>query len=112
MPASWRPSRGQGYELDEILALAGTDRMTIPAPLLEKLAACEEEVPRKLEPESAAVSDEPLIGNGMIEEKEFRFLMTMDTCGNDKLAEGLRAFVEETEKLDQVIRGRIRDFQK
>ena len=27
MPASWRPSRGLGYELDEIIALAGTDRM-------------------------------------------------------------------------------------
>lgn len=29
MPASWRPSRGPGYELDEILALAGTDRMYV-----------------------------------------------------------------------------------
>lgn len=112
MPASWRPSRGPGYELDEILALAGTDRMTIPAPLLEKLAASEETVPRKLEPQSAATSNEPLVGNGKIEEKEFRYLMTMDTCGNDKLAEGLRAFVEETEKLDQVIRQRIRELKK
>jgi hypothetical protein len=30
MPASWRPSRGKGFELDEIRELAGTDRMTIP----------------------------------------------------------------------------------
>ncbi|KAL3905303.1 MAG: hypothetical protein SGPRY_010960, partial [Prymnesium sp.] len=35
MPASWRPSRGKGFELDEIKALAGTDRMTIPPALLE-----------------------------------------------------------------------------
>ena len=27
MPASWRPSRGPGFELDEIRALAGADRM-------------------------------------------------------------------------------------
>lgn len=29
MPASWRPSR-PGEELDEILALAGVDRLTPP----------------------------------------------------------------------------------
>ena len=40
MPASWRPSRGadvDGSDVDEILALAGVDEMTIPAPLLESL---------------------------------------------------------------------------
>eukprot|EP00978_Attheya_sp_CCMP212_P026096 scaffold85134_cov51-Attheya_sp.AAC.10 len=42
MPASWRPSRGasiEGSDVDEILALAGIDEMTIPAPLLESLNA-------------------------------------------------------------------------
>ena len=108
MPASWRPSRGSGFELDEILALAGTDRMTIPAPLLEKLAASEETVPRQLEPTSAAKSGEPLVGNGKMDEKEFRFLLNMDGCGNDKLAEGLRAFIGETEKLQAAIEGKVR----
>ncbi|KAH8099244.1 sedoheptulose-7-phosphate:D-glyceraldehyde-3-phosphate glyceronetransferase [Aureococcus anophagefferens] len=40
MPASWRPSRGTGdpaFAVDEILALAGTDRMTIPPAFLDLL---------------------------------------------------------------------------
>ncbi|KAL3898030.1 MAG: hypothetical protein SGARI_006774, partial [Bacillariaceae sp.] len=40
MPSSWRPSRGPGAagsDVDEILALAGVDEMTIPPTLLEAL---------------------------------------------------------------------------
>ena len=103
MPASWRPSRGAGFELDEIQALAGTDRMTIPAPLLEKLESCVEPLPRVLTPEGGMASDEEVLGNGMLDEKEFRYLLNMDGCGTDKLAEGLRAFIAETEKLEEVI---------
>lgn len=55
MPASWRSSTGEDM-LDEIRALAGTDRMTIPPPLLEQLAACEDPLPRVLEPSAAAAS--------------------------------------------------------
>ena len=107
MPASWRPSRGPGFELDEIIALAGTDRMTIPAPLLEKLAASEEPLPRQLEPTVAASTGEPLVGNGKLDEKEFRYLLNMDGCGTDKLAEGLRAFIGETEKLEAALTSKV-----
>jgi transaldolase len=105
MPASWRPSRGSGYELDEIRALAGTDRMTIPPPLLEKLAASNDTLERKLSPEN--VQPIPLVANGKMDEKEFRYRLTMDGCGNDKLAEGIRSFVELTEKLDAAIREKV-----
>jgi len=110
MPASWRPSRGAGggFELDEIIALAGTDRMTIPAPLLEKLASCTEKVPKSLDVESASKEEEEeLIGNGMMDEKEFRYLLNMDGCGTDKLAEGIRAFIGETEKLEKAITDKV-----
>ena len=106
MPASWRPSRGPGFELDEILALAGTDRMTIPAPLLEKLAASKEPVERKLDPTNVPKMD--LIGNGKMDEKEFWSRLDMDSAGTEKLAEGIRAFVGETEKLEQVITDKVR----
>jgi len=112
MPASWRPSRGSGYELDEIRELAGVDRMTIPAPLLEKLASCEEPLPQKLNVEDAKKSGEPLIGNGRIGEKEFRYLMNMDGAGNDKVAEGIRAFIGETEKLELAITEKVQAFVK
>jgi transaldolase len=109
MPASWRPSRGPGFDIDEIQALAGTDRMTIPAPLLEKLEATSEVLPRSLDPEIAKTScDDEEVGNGMMDEKEFRYLLNMDGCGNDKLAEGLRAFIAETDKLEKVILDKVR----
>jgi transaldolase len=108
MPASWRPSRGAGYDLDEIQALAGTDRMTIPAAFLEKLAASQEPLPRKLDLATAKASGVPLIGNGKMNEKEFRYRLNMDGCGTDKLAEGIRAFIGETEKLEKVITEKVR----
>ncbi|GKY95259.1 hypothetical protein MPSEU_000488200 [Mayamaea pseudoterrestris] len=107
MPASWRPSRGTGHELDEIQALAGTDRMTIPAPLLNKLAKCQDPLERQLVPSSAG--DIPWMGKGgkRMEEKEFRYRLNLDGCGTDKLGEGLRAFIVETEKLEQVLKVKL-----
>ena len=56
MPASWRSSTGDDM-LDEIRALAGTDRMTIPPPLLEQLAACEDPLPQvRLQQEASMVA--------------------------------------------------------
>ncbi|GAX21346.1 hypothetical protein FisN_6Lh088 [Fistulifera solaris] len=109
MPASWRPSRGVGYELDEILALAGTDRMTIPAPLLEKLALSQEPVMRLLDP--ARIQNVPLLAEGKMTEQEFRYRLNMDGCGTDKLAEGIRAFIAETEKLEAAITAKVKDMQ-
>jgi transaldolase len=108
MPASWRPSRGAGYDLDEIQALAGTDRMTIPAALLKQLAASQEPLPRKLDLATAKASGVPLMGNGKMNEKEFRYRLNMDGCGTDKLAEGIRAFIGETEKLEKAITEKVR----
>lgn len=112
MPASWRPSRGAGYDLDEILALGGTDRMTIPAPLLEQLATSEEPLVRQLEPTAAVASGEPLIANGKMDEQEFRYRLNMDGCGTDKLGEGIRAFIGETEKLEAAITDKVRAASK
>jgi transaldolase len=108
MPASWRPSRGAGYELDEIRALAGTDRMTIPPSLLELLEHSSEPLQRMLNPVEALKSGEILLGNGMMDEKEFRYKLNMDGCGTDKLAEGIRAFIAETDKLENAIREKIK----
>jgi len=107
MPASWRPSRGPGNELDEIIALAGTDRMTIPPPLLDRLAASTEPLPRVLSPEAAAAAcDDAEVAGGYIGEAEFRFLLNQDGCSTVKMAEGIRAFVADTEKLEAAIRAK------
>lgn len=106
MPASWRPSRGSGYELDEIRALAGVDRMTIPSPLLEKLENCHDVLPQMLSIDKALESGEDKLD--LIDEITFRYALNMDGCGTDKLAEGLRAFIGETEKLEDVLLSKIR----
>lgn len=108
MPASWRPSRGAGHELDEIEALAGVDRMTIPPGLLQKLADAGGELPRLLEPSAAAAAcaDEELCG-GRMSEAEFRLLLNADGCATEKTAEGLRAFIADTDKLEAALREKL-----
>lgn len=104
MPASWRPSR-PGKALDEILALAGTDRMTIPPNFLQMLIDSEAPVIRHLESSAAAAAcvDEEVCG-GKMDEKTFRFMLNQDACTTEKMAEGLRAFIADTDKLEEVIR--------
>jgi len=104
MPASWRPSR-PGKALDEILALAGTDRMTIPPGFLDMLRESEDPITRNLDPVSAAAAcvDEEVCGGNM-DEKTYRFMLNADGCTTEKMAEGLRAFIADTDKLEQVIR--------
>jgi transaldolase len=109
MPASWRPSRGPGFELDEIRALAGTDRMTIPPALLQLLESSTEPLVRMLNPiDAKKKSGEVLLGNGKMDEKEFRYRMNLDGCGTDKLAEGIRAFIAETDKLENAIKEKVK----
>ena len=100
MPASWRSSTGDDM-LDEIRALAGTDRMTIPPPLLEQLAACEEPLPRVLEPEAAAAACED--DGAPLSEAAFRWQMACDGAANDKISAGIRAFAGDTDRLVAIL---------
>jgi len=105
MPASWRPSRGadvDGADVDEILALAGVDEMTIPPPLLESLAArpasdVVHEVSAERESATCIVPDFKFT------EESYRMYWEADGCGVDKLKEGIDAFTGETEKLSDIL---------
>ncbi|KAG1675958.1 hypothetical protein FOA52_014202 [Chlamydomonas sp. UWO 241] len=101
MPASWRSSTGND-PLDEIRALAGTDRMTIPPPLLEALASCDAPLPRCLEPVSAAASC-PDDGSPL-SELAFRWQLALDGAANDKLSAGLRSFNGDTLRLVELLK--------
>ena len=111
MPASWRPSRGTSdpaYAVDEIVALAGVDRMTIPPPLLNLLASTEEELPRVLSPDAAATNcADGLIGGGELSESDFRMAFNADVCATTKMAEGINAFVGETLKLEAALKAKL-----
>jgi len=114
MPASWRPSRStpadnvSEHAIDEIVALAGVDRMTIPPPLLMQLASTEAPLPRLLEPSTAASGcSDALVGGGELSESDFRMALNADVCATTKMAEGINAFVGETLKLEAALRAKL-----
>jgi len=111
MPASWRPSRGASdpaFAADEIVALAGADRMTIPPPLLSALSAAQGPLERCIEPaEVAAACEDAEMSGGSIGESEFRMALNADVCATTKMAEGINAFVTETLKLEAALRTKM-----
>ena len=72
---------------DEIVQLAGCDRLTISPGLLDKLSASEEEITKKLDAADAASMD---IAKIDVDEKTFRWMMNEDAMATEKLAEGIR----------------------
>jgi len=83
----------------EIEALAGCDRLTISPALLEELAADEGDLPRALSTEQLN-GTEPLAPPN---EASFRYALNDDAMATEKLAEGIRNFVADQVKLEQLI---------
>ena len=87
--------------LDEILELAGCDYLTIAPKLLAELAETDGAVPRKLDPEAARSMEIPGVS---FDEKGFRWGMNEDAMATEKLAEGIRLFAADTQKLEEFTR--------
>jgi len=85
----------------QITALAGCDLLTISPDLLAQLAASEAVLPRALDAEAAKLMDIPF---ALYDEAGFRFAMNEDAMATEKLAEGIRAFVVDTIKLEGMMR--------
>jgi len=90
----------------EILELAGCDRLTISPKLLEDLNKMDREVTRKLDPKSVADLDLEFIH---VDEKVFRWQMNEDAMATEKLAEGIRVFAKDLEKLEDKIRKLLKE---
>ncbi|MCP5129698.1 MAG: transaldolase [Pseudomonadales bacterium] len=86
----------------EIEALAGCDRLTISPALLEELAADEGDLPRQLDPKKANSPE----AAERISESGFRYNLNADAMATEKLAEGIRNFVADQVKLEQLIGSR------
>lgn len=86
---------------EEILELAGCDRLTIAPALLEKLTAATDPVEKKLDAEKAAEMDTAKID---MDEKTFRWMMNEDAMATEKLAEGIRNFSKDIVKLENIIK--------
>ena len=82
----------------QILALAGCDLLTIAPDLLEKLAAAEGDVPKKLSPEQSSGDRMEKI---QLDEKTYRWMHNEDQMAVEKLSDGIRRFDADARKLEQ-----------
>ncbi|SIP90998.1 transaldolase [Aeromonas sp. RU39B] len=94
---------GASFRSDgEVLALAGCDRLTISPLLLKALAEESGELEAKLVDDG--VRDER---PARMSENEFRWQHNQDAMATEKLAEGIRLFAADQEKLEQLLASRL-----
>lgn len=84
----------------QILALAGCDLLTISPDLLSKLSESEGLLHPKLTPQTAGLKPCGLL---CADEVSFRSALNEDAMATEKLSEGIRAFVADAHKLDQLL---------
>jgi len=82
----------------QIEQLAGCDRLTISPDLLDKLLQDEGSLERKLQPGTGGEAKLSL------NEAQFRWLSNEDAMATEKLAEGIRQFARDQEKLEKIIK--------
>lgn len=86
---------------EEILELAGCDLLTISPQFLSELQQAYGPVERKLDP---AIAKKDNIEEIPLDEKTFRFLLNEDAMATEKLAEGIRVFAKDAQKLQNILR--------
>ncbi|WP_165665822.1 transaldolase [Metapseudomonas otitidis] len=106
----YRYYKAHGYEtvvmgasfrnLGQIEALAGCDRLTISPDLLQKLAEDDGELARQLRSEGTAEPRQTL------DQPTFRWQFNEDAMATEKLAEGIRLFARDQEKLEALLKAR------
>ncbi|WP_439517807.1 transaldolase [Hydrogenophaga sp.] len=85
----------------QITALAGCDLLTISPDLLAQLTASDAPLERSLDANAARTLDIPFV---TYDEAGFRFALNEDAMATEKLAEGIRAFVADTIKLEGMMK--------
>ncbi|MDP2745179.1 transaldolase [Pseudomonas sp.] len=83
--------------IGQIEQLAGCDRLTISPELLQQLADDQQPLARLLSPGKTAEVKQSL------SESQFRWAMNEDAMGTEKLAEGIRLFARDQEKLEKLL---------
>jgi len=84
--------------VNQIIRLAGSDLLTISPELLEQLEQTEGAVERKLDPTTAKASKDVQLH---LTEKAFRWMHNEDAMATEKLAEGIRKFNSDAQKLEE-----------
>ncbi|WP_144171932.1 transaldolase [Pseudomonas sp. Kh13] len=83
--------------IGQIEQLAGCDRLTISPELLQQLSDDQGDLPQVLKPGNAGEPKQQL------SESQFRWAMNEDAMGTEKLAEGIRQFARDQEKLEKLM---------
>ncbi|MBU3021481.1 transaldolase [Aestuariibacter sp. A3R04] len=88
--------------IGEIQALAGCDRLTISPQLLEELKNTTAPLPVKLQDKGATATP-----GAKLDEVAFRWDMNEDAMATQKLAEGIRNFAADQEKLEVMLKEKL-----
>ena len=89
---------------DEIINLAGCDKLTISPTLLEELSQNDDEIKLKLSKENSSSLDIERIN---VNESSFRWHLNENQMASFKLAEGIRLFNKDLLKLKELIKGQL-----
>jgi len=87
-------------KIEQILALAGCDLLTIAPDLLDKLAGAPGALERRLSPEEAR---QHALERITLDEKAYHWLHNEDAMAVEKLSEGIRRFDADSRKLEQFV---------
>ena len=90
--------------IDEIINLAGCDKLTISPTLLEELSQNNGEIKLKLSKENSSSLDIERIN---VNESSFRWHLNENQMASFKLAEGIRLFNKDLLKLKELIRDQL-----
>lgn len=90
--------------ISEITELAGCDLLTISPKLLAELDASEEQLIRKLSPDTAMAMDIEKIA---MDKATFDQMHAADRMANEKLDEGIKGFTKALETLEQLLAARL-----
>ena len=88
--------------IGEVTALAGCDRLTIAPNLLQELETTQGELTRVLVDGGAKTA-----APARLTEAEFRFALNEDAMATEKLAEGIRGFVVDQNKLEAALSAKL-----
>lgn len=91
--------------VDQVLALAGCDLLTINPKLLKELAESEAVVKPQLSPD---IKNDQLHKMDL-NEKQFRLLLNEDAMATEKLADGIRIFCHDISELEKMVLSRLQD---
>lgn len=88
---------------DQITELTGCDKLTIGPNFLQELTDSKEKLVVKLKPSTGPAAPRP----APLDDRHFYMRMCRDPMALDKLHEGIRGFVADTEKLEAIIKSKL-----